>query len=634
MACGRHGCYVPQALVDLFKGEQQKNADFSFIKTLKHAHIEMDQTILLIYDIICQYIVYLLERIGTHLPPGLVIDAAIGLFHVHAHKEQCFFQYAPTFIPGTGIIAGEILESLWSSLNSISPMARTATLANRAEILDDHANDSNYKKTLGIVSNVGRSYRHALGMLDHAKVYHQNLTDEAGKTAVEKWTRDIERAEADRRKDVTVMNIYAANVPKVKSNSQEPRTGMPVRAWMENSLIVEEKQLVLHLIISSLLLMTYRLEIQAKVRHLGRKPGITAQQSIETAREQLTALVHELKRAMDDAGVVEIHSGTRPVQEPLGIWDEIVNEPVPGGPNLFDTSEDPASSHSASTGPIQIENQIMPLPSNGNVSPEYSPLELSHRISRAEHHLNRIRDLIADKSFQYSHVIRVAPRKDVNTRSRTQVKKLNLEISVHCRLYTQCRARLISLGADPDTINRFQVLTSEDVKASTTIVNPNEPGSTQLKLSWIWQSAGGHRWGLATNAQSIGFNAGSGANFNAIECKFIYFYLEFGLIFHIVRRVHWLRARAQLLRWQEEVTITGYEMQWTVRYFQYMSRKWVPPEDPMFSVPGSSTSTGEGTILTAGAIAYWNRKRALWEEVMKKADSIFRRLNPAYDSPL
>jgi len=35
----------------------------------------------------------------------------------------------------------------------------------------------------------------------------------------------------------------------------------------------------------------------------------------------------------------------------------------------------------------------------------------------------------------------------------------------------------------------------------------------------------------------------------------------------IVRRVHWLRAHAQLMRWREEVTLTGYEMHWVVRYF-------------------------------------------------------------------
>ena len=245
VACARHGCYAPQALVDLFKGEQQKNADFSFLRGLKHTHVQYDQTVLFVYDIICQYIVYILERIGQHLPPGLVIDAAIGLFHVHAHKEQCFFQFAPTFIPGTAIISGEILESLWSTLNSISPMARTATLAHRAETLDDHATDSNHKKTIGMVSGLCRSYRHAVDMVEHAKTYYQNLTDEAGTMAVEKWTDDIMKAESNRRQDVKVMDIYAAKLAQSPADTRQPASGLqasPLSSWMELSLAVEEKQ--------------------------------------------------------------------------------------------------------------------------------------------------------------------------------------------------------------------------------------------------------------------------------------------------------------------------------------------------------------------------------------------------------
>jgi hypothetical protein len=49
-----------------------------------------------------------------------------------------------------GIVAREILESLWSRLNPIAIATQTATLAHHAEVLDDHAADSNHKKTLGI----------------------------------------------------------------------------------------------------------------------------------------------------------------------------------------------------------------------------------------------------------------------------------------------------------------------------------------------------------------------------------------------------------------------------------------------------------------------------------------------------
>jgi hypothetical protein len=146
IACARHGCFAPNGIVDLFRGEQQKNVDWAFLESLRTTHVRSGQGVMLIYDIICQYIIYLLKRIGDRLPPGLDIDRAIGLFHVHGHQEQCFFRYASSFIPGCGIVAGEILESLWANMNTITPSTRTATLAHRTEIIDDHASDSNFKK--------------------------------------------------------------------------------------------------------------------------------------------------------------------------------------------------------------------------------------------------------------------------------------------------------------------------------------------------------------------------------------------------------------------------------------------------------------------------------------------------------
>src|SRR6202522_4462182 len=134
------------------------------------------------------------------------------------------------------------------------------------------------------------------------------------------------------------------------------------------------------------MLKLYRLEIQAKVRHLGRNPGTTAQQSIESAREQLTALVHELKRKTLAGGVVEVHSSTcRTVQEPLGMWDEVVNEPMPGGPPQGDLN--PAIDERASTGARPVENQMLPLHGTGNVGRQHVPLDLSLPIQHAENHL-------------------------------------------------------------------------------------------------------------------------------------------------------------------------------------------------------------------------------------------------------
>ena len=170
-ACARHGCFAPNTVANMSAGEQQRDVDFGLLKLLITTHVDSRQGLKAIYDIVCQYIVYLLERIGHLLPPDLIIDAAIGLFHVHGHKDTCFFRYATSFIPGSGVVAGEILESLWSVLNAVTPAMRTATLAHRAEIMDDHMTESNHKKLLGMGKYLMKFFNH-ISLIIHFKLRH------------------------------------------------------------------------------------------------------------------------------------------------------------------------------------------------------------------------------------------------------------------------------------------------------------------------------------------------------------------------------------------------------------------------------------------------------------------------------
>ena len=163
-------------------------------------------------------------------------------------------------------------------------------------------------------------------------------------------------------------------------------------------------------------------------------------------------------------------------------------------------------------GPGAIEDQIISLPSNGNISNDYQDLELTHQILNANNHLNRLQDLIAEKSFQYSHVICVAPRKVVTTRSRAMIKKLNHLIAQHYRMYSRCWSCLVSLGAEHSILSQLKVLNPKDVKASTVILNPNKPGSTRIKLPWIWQTTASRHLGLQLGADA---NAKDNDNANA-----------------------------------------------------------------------------------------------------------------------
>ena len=130
------------------------------------------------------------------------------------------------------------------------------------------------------------------------------------------------------------------------------------------------------------------------------------------------------------------------------------------------------------------------LPSYHNTSAQH-PLrqdELTLRIKQATRYLAALRDAIAQKSFQYSHVMRSAPSKGMRTRSRSAILQISEKILQFSRVYCRARAAMVRLGADEHTLNKFKLLSRDDVKASTAILDPNIPGSSTIRLSWIWET--------------------------------------------------------------------------------------------------------------------------------------------------
>ena len=215
IACAQHGCYAPNSLVNLFKSEQQKNVDFALLQAVRMAGVDPGQGFMIMYNIACQYSIHLFDRIGDKLLMGLMVDQAISLFHVHAHKDQCFFQYAPCFIPGSSVTAGEILESMWSGLNGVLPTTGTAILAHCTEVLNDHMSNSNHKKMLEMVRNLCRQHKKASETLASSKCYFEQLSHAANPAIVHCWECDIEHAEAMRLTWPQVMDIYGNEIHSV-----------------------------------------------------------------------------------------------------------------------------------------------------------------------------------------------------------------------------------------------------------------------------------------------------------------------------------------------------------------------------------------------------------------------------------
>ncbi len=168
------------------------------------------------------------------------------------------------------------------------------------------------------------------------------------------------------------------------------------------------------------------------------------------------------------------------------------------GETAEEQNENSTLAMAASTNePMPPEARTIQFPSNIGLIPgvhglehsmmQYRGQELAVRTAQAAKILGKIREAIADKSFQYSHIQRQAPRKSVKTRSRTTIGKLNHHIALLSKVYGRNRARLVRLGAPAGYLERFRILLPADVKASTALLDPNQIGSRSVALSWIWQ---------------------------------------------------------------------------------------------------------------------------------------------------
>ena len=84
------------------------------------------------------------------IPDGLELRLGIGLFHIYGHRDSCLARYSPSFIEGGRQIDGKTIKTLWALLNEISRSTRGMVTSHRREVMDDHMNDSNWKKLVDL----------------------------------------------------------------------------------------------------------------------------------------------------------------------------------------------------------------------------------------------------------------------------------------------------------------------------------------------------------------------------------------------------------------------------------------------------------------------------------------------------
>ncbi|PPQ92912.1 hypothetical protein CVT25_009177 [Psilocybe cyanescens] len=362
-----------------------------------------------------------------------------------------------------------IIHADTTSSNLFPASVRTASLAHREEVLDDHTTDSNFKKMLGITQVLCIRYADAISMVSQANSYFTELSADMAPETLNEWEDEIQSVEAMRTVDIKRMDIYGARMlhsltdDAVDGTDTDTDTGTdtPVGNWLRLTIQVEEKQL----------------ELQDKVRRLGTASTEQDRQVVNQLRQVLTSMLGQVKLLQQEAEVPDIGNSTELVHfQDEAEFDDIADNDQDGqrGPDTSDEPTLPRATQSTSTA-IFPEQQILSLPSNFNIPP------------------------------------------------------------------------------------------------STAIWKPNVPGSSKIDLPWIWRTG---RWHLLNDA--VGAADTDRSNGPDVQQRF---QTEFNC-------VHWLRARAQKNRWNEEIILVEYEMIWTVRYFAHRREEWAKASDMANINPG------------------------------------------------
>ncbi|KAI6110928.1 hypothetical protein EDD17DRAFT_1476239, partial [Pisolithus thermaeus] len=255
-ACVQHGCFYLHSIVDFQKGERQLNMDYSLALSYNMNGI---QNVICFYDINCTYMKNLQKWVDKtmflEISPSLRIVAGIRMWHVHGHKKECYARYSPLFIKGPGWVDGEIIETLWSTLNIVSASTCGMTSLHHQELLDFQMNDSNFMKMIRMISSLSWKVKAAQVVVSLAQESFERLNQAVLSSQQKNWQREEEAALKECIHNPSVMDIFEIQLTKaptvhgVELHLLQTSTSNGMHhgaaSWLTCGLVIEEVEIAL-----------------------------------------------------------------------------------------------------------------------------------------------------------------------------------------------------------------------------------------------------------------------------------------------------------------------------------------------------------------------------------------------------
>ncbi|EIW73903.1 hypothetical protein CONPUDRAFT_160584 [Coniophora puteana RWD-64-598 SS2] len=586
LVCARHGVWFPNSVVDFVDGgERQIYTDYALCMVIWQ--LCMLPKIIVFYDIICQYLIKFFQRIAAapelSLPPGVQIIPAIGMFHVHGHRELCFARYNPDHIWGAAIVSGEIIESNWSPMNrSAESMKRMSAWA-RIDWINGLMRSTNQKKNYRAVKTVTRSWPIALKRYQAASKDLADIVAVCNPDSVSQWSHRLTVAYSNRPTNVAANDdVFKVRVLKLASRSDHShqvtdvqKSASPLVRWINKGIDVEQLQI----------------DVQVLCRKMEKRVIVGEARQRDALRKKLLV---EMGKFLEDAPT--FMAGLLMGADFRAIYQlEIAGagaDTLEGSPE--DGKElDPDAEEETDIATLEPETRTIGLPSafGRERCIEHGlqfvlDTELKLRTGQAHDAIGKIQSHIGRRSVMYRKDIRAArgsQHQGASARARldTETAKVDLQ-----RLYyNHARNAMLTLAEDPATFSKYQVMTQADLKSCTAELRPDQTGIRHEGLSWFWT--------LDIERELAGPGGDELLN-------------EFA-------RMHWTRAQCRTDRAKEELTILRHEMKWIPKAWSHQAEKWKAL---------SQTDAGKAD----GHHAYARRREVLATRLSAMAQSVFQDL--------
>ncbi|KAK0438387.1 hypothetical protein EV421DRAFT_1738444 [Armillaria borealis] len=531
---------VAMCVGDLQKGERYVNMDYVIMSGASSLGL---QNLFISYDIACQWNINFKKRMAE-LPSHLRLRGGVGLscgvpkLHAKAHKLACQCEYAIGIQDGTGRTDGEGIERTWAIVNVIAFSTKEMGPRSRHDTLDDHFAYHNFLKLVGLGHMLHKRLAEADSQVASHRKYHADFTNALpNPNYASEWTAVVEEWDQDCSKPSPYLSVGEhVTEQDLKLKLKEDERHAKARGEIPIHKISATSCLGLGLL-------------------------------IEDSQRRISAIVSG-EGELSSVELADVHMCRINLEKLIEQFRELQFIYMPGIALRIEHERE------TTTAAIEAEDDKLWFPS-----------DLSELVRKGICHagLGEKEEILREEWKQSVHAFR-----NENMRGQEALAHASDVLDgwkAKCHLaaqkYRRARSSLLALRGLGSWMNQLKELNAKDMssmygsvldteEATTEVTNPEDQRQKKKKtmkhkdrpreVSWIWLAEG-----------SLG-ELDDDSDVTDV-------------------RVHWLRSRARLRRWEEEVELLREEQRRVLATLRYRAKWW---DDRRSGWPGLSTEVAEG----------------------------------------